>query len=280
MAIIYKITNKINGKVYIGETVRNLNARWTQHLNKAKGGSKEHLYASMRFYGIENFIIEEIDRCSNDIRFEVESSYIIKFNSLEPEGYNWLLYQNGVNKYCEEVILEDWAGGLSIVAISEKRHMGIKTVSSILKENGISQGEILKRRNKTIGEKSSKIVNQYNLDGELLATFPSASAAARELNFNVASIGKSCNGDLKTAYGYIWQYEDSDNIEEIIASIQDSKKVGKRNKAIIQKALDGTVIDKFESASEAGRKFNASHANIARAAREGKTAYGFYWEYI
>jgi predicted GIY-YIG superfamily endonuclease len=31
MAVIYKITNLINGKIYIGETTRSFNKRWNEH---------------------------------------------------------------------------------------------------------------------------------------------------------------------------------------------------------------------------------------------------------
>lgn len=34
--IIYKITNKINGKIYIGQTVRSIKQRWSEHIKKLK----------------------------------------------------------------------------------------------------------------------------------------------------------------------------------------------------------------------------------------------------
>lgn len=279
MAIIYKITNNINGKVYIGETVRTLNARWNGHMYKARNGSKEHLYAAIRYYGEENFFIEEIDRCPNEKRFEIETSYIIKYNSLEPNGYNWLLYQSGPNKYCEDIILQDWYDGLSLKGISEKRHIGIKTASAILKSVGITQEEIYDRRSKGVGIYSSKIVNQYDIDGNLINSFPSATAAAKEYGYNISPICKSCCEDLTTAYGFIWQYDDSDNIEDIVANANENKNIGKNKKKIIQKTLDGEYVQCFESASAAGRVFGKSHANIARAARDSASAYGFLWEY-
>lgn len=58
--IIYKITNSINGKVYIGLTTVTLEARWRGHIRDSRVCDR-HLYRSMRKYGLENFIIEEID---------------------------------------------------------------------------------------------------------------------------------------------------------------------------------------------------------------------------
>jgi group I intron endonuclease len=60
--VIYKITNLVNGKIYIGQTIqKNPKMRWYAHLNYAKKGKKSHLYDSMRKYGFEKFSWEIID---------------------------------------------------------------------------------------------------------------------------------------------------------------------------------------------------------------------------
>ena len=52
--IIYKITNNINNKVYIGLTTCSLEYRWSRHLTEAKNvNNKKHLYKAMRKYGLE-----------------------------------------------------------------------------------------------------------------------------------------------------------------------------------------------------------------------------------
>lgn len=56
--IIYKITNKINGKVYIGQTTDSLSRRKSGHIQAATSGSKSKLYSAMRKYGVENFEFE------------------------------------------------------------------------------------------------------------------------------------------------------------------------------------------------------------------------------
>lgn len=58
--IIYKITNLINNKIYIGLTTCSLKERWNNHRHCVKSDPR-HLYCSMRKYGIENFKIEQID---------------------------------------------------------------------------------------------------------------------------------------------------------------------------------------------------------------------------
>ena len=87
--IIYKITNQINGKVYIGLNTESLQKRWSSHKVNSKN-KNTHLYTSMRKYGIENFIIEIIDETDS---FEelgrLERYYIDQYKSRDPNyGYN------------------------------------------------------------------------------------------------------------------------------------------------------------------------------------------------
>lgn len=59
-----------------------------------------------------------------------------------------------------------------------------------------------------IRKKLYKSVNQYDLDGNLIATYTSAKEAAKITNSNYVSICQCCTGRNKTANGYIWKYEE------------------------------------------------------------------------
>ena len=86
--IIYKVTNKVNGKIYIGQTVRTLEQRKWQHLDAAKHGCKTHFYNAIRKYGEDNFVFEVIDEASSIQELNaLERYYIAKFNCIK-EGYN------------------------------------------------------------------------------------------------------------------------------------------------------------------------------------------------
>lgn len=63
MGYIYKITNNINGKIYIGQTIGAIEKRFAEHKNAAKNGCRYALHRVIRKYGIENFSIEEIEQC-------------------------------------------------------------------------------------------------------------------------------------------------------------------------------------------------------------------------
>lgn len=58
---IYKITNLVNGKIYIGKTKYTKEKRLKEHFKCAEQGCNTFLYNAIRKYGKENFIIEELD---------------------------------------------------------------------------------------------------------------------------------------------------------------------------------------------------------------------------
>ena len=86
--IIYKATNKINGKCYIGQTRHSLEHRKTIHLRCAKKGVETHFYQAIRKYGEENFEWEIICSANDKKRLnELETFYIQKYDSIK-HGYN------------------------------------------------------------------------------------------------------------------------------------------------------------------------------------------------
>lgn len=63
---VYKITNKINNKYYIGMTKQELGKRFSQHKTASKRAStKSYLYNAMKKYGVENFEIEQLFQFEN-----------------------------------------------------------------------------------------------------------------------------------------------------------------------------------------------------------------------
>lgn len=94
--IAYKITCLINGKGYIGITKRRLIDRWADHKEAARDGRRPRIYAAMRKYGIENFVIEPLATAfSVDGLFETERVLIVAHNTLIPHGYNMSIGGDG-----------------------------------------------------------------------------------------------------------------------------------------------------------------------------------------
>jgi group I intron endonuclease len=76
-AIIYLVTNLINGKRYVGLTRFNLKKRWREHRYHAKTGLRSYFYSAMRKCGVENFSVTPIASClSVFVASEVEREVI------------------------------------------------------------------------------------------------------------------------------------------------------------------------------------------------------------
>jgi len=86
---IYKITNTENGKVYIGQTVQqNPKMRWYDHCARTRNGQSNHLYNSMRRYGIEKFIWEVIDSATTLKELNDKEEYWLNYFKQFTECYN------------------------------------------------------------------------------------------------------------------------------------------------------------------------------------------------
>lgn len=87
--IIYKITNKINNKIYIGQTINPLLKRQKQHINYAnKITSNTHFAHAIRKYGPGGFIVEEIDAADTQEGLDEKEHYWITYYNSTVLGYN------------------------------------------------------------------------------------------------------------------------------------------------------------------------------------------------
>lgn len=85
---VYLITNKVNGKHYVGKSI-NPDDRWAQHRANAVMGFQDPVYRAIRKYGIDNFSFEVIDTCcSEQASLDREVERIAEYESYGPKGYN------------------------------------------------------------------------------------------------------------------------------------------------------------------------------------------------
>ncbi len=101
--IIYKVTNKINGKIYVGQTVGDLKRRKSVHLSNAKAGREDnYFYNAIGKYGSDNFNWEVLEECNDIDKLNEREEYWIKeLNTISPSGYN-LRYGGKNSLYSEE----------------------------------------------------------------------------------------------------------------------------------------------------------------------------------
>lgn len=138
--IIYIIKNKINNKVYIGQTTTDLSTRFKEHLRRTNKGENRKIYNAIRKYGKENFYIETLEKdipiCKLDKK---EMSYIEKHNSCSM-GYNTTKGGDGrvINKkYDEDRIISLYKRGKSQREIGKCYGVSGTTISRLLKKKGI-----------------------------------------------------------------------------------------------------------------------------------------------
>lgn len=210
---IYKITNQLNNKSYIGKSkdlhVR-LRAHHTEPFNPNAHMYNSLIYRAIRKYGIENFSFEILEYCSEEQLNEREQYWIKQYNTniytTNGYGYNMTIGgEPGASElyYDRELILKLWNEGKTHKEILELIKCSRVTLTYILDELQIPATT---RRQRSNAYKAIA-VQQYDLNNQLIQEFNSISEASKVTNIPTGNISKNCKGKLKTAGGYIWKYK-------------------------------------------------------------------------
>lgn len=153
MYSIYKITNIINGKVYIGQTRKTIQQRLARHIYDSKRSSLSHLplYRAFNKYGIENFNIELLEYVSAEEANDKEKYYIKLFNSYN-EGYNATLGGDSRSRiqFTDEEIVLDYLETKSCRATAERFGIDKESVSLRVKSFGIELFSLAEQRSQDL----------------------------------------------------------------------------------------------------------------------------------
>lgn len=191
---IYKITNLLNRKIYIGQSI-NIQNRWEDHKYYS---SNEHtaLQAAFKKYGISNFSFEIIEECSKE-ELDEKEIYWIKFYDSYNNGYN--LTKGGMSKIKldYELIVTTYQELGSIHATSKKLNIHRDSVRRALEYFDISY-------DKTVSAPISIVMIDKNT-GEEIKTFACIKDAAAYVGISDAMIRKYFAGKAKSAGGYLWK---------------------------------------------------------------------------
>lgn len=94
--IVYVLTNRVNGKRYIGQTSRALGVRWTQHIKDSKSGEYA-INRAIRKYGAHNFEVAMLATADSLAKLnELERQYVAEFGTFGGNGYNQTIGGDGV----------------------------------------------------------------------------------------------------------------------------------------------------------------------------------------
>lgn len=206
MAYIYLITNKINGKQYVGKTENTIDERWKEHKQdyKKERCEKRPLYDAMLKYGIDNFEIKELEylKEGGKLLSDREIYWIEKLKTFH-NGYNATKGGDGSILYDREKVLE-------LIKLGY-------TCNQIIEKIGCSKDwlhNLANLHNLHLRNSRSQIIGQYDAEGNLLNTFFGAYEAQKWLISNNITqntsvkqhIRECCQGKRKTCLKYIWKF--------------------------------------------------------------------------
>lgn len=291
MGYIYKIENLVNGKVYIGQTKRGPNVRWHQHIHSMNYKSGEnynnHLYSSMRKYGLDNFDFSILDEVEDDHLDSTEKFWIEKYKSNNIDfGYNVTGGGQGRGQIWTQVSQYSVDGRYikTYASISEAARETGGDRSWIKKicdgHHSISANSQWRYANddppRPFFKNSFRYVNQYDIDGELVATFDNAKSADKETGAGYVNILNCLSGRKSSAKGFQWRYLD----EKPPGKLEDKKQI-----PVDQYTLSGEYITTFPSVASAFSSLRKDEdkrkASSISLCCKGKmrSAFGFQWRY-
>lgn len=240
---VYKITNVVNNKIYVGST-SNLKNRRTGHFSSLRKGihHNKHLQFSYNKYGESNFVFEVLEYCDISLITKREQYYI---DTLKPQYNKRIDAQNNRGmKYGTRS--EEHKKKLSLANVGKVLSLEIrKAISKSLKgkpkpprskehsekiaktKRGVPMNENLKEKlrlantGRKMKEESKELfrlkmcvtVYQYSLDKVFIKEWLGAAVAARALGITQSNITMCCQGKRKQAMGFIWSYIKLDEVK-------------------------------------------------------------------
>jgi hypothetical protein len=236
---IYKITNKITNKFYIGSAV-DIKSRWSGHKRRLKANTHDnkHLQSAWNKDGIQNFLFEIVEICEREILIPTEQKYLDEYKCWDREiGYNIakiagnttgcfhteeskiLIKKN--NKASEEEtrkkMRDYWSNPENRKYQSEKRkeYLSKKENREKLKNSlteyykNNPEKKLFGENNPFYGKKPVNIKSIERVDpntGEI-KEYECIRDAIKD-GFESSTITKVCKGKLLSHKGYYWKYKE------------------------------------------------------------------------
>lgn len=309
---IYKITNTINGKSYIGQST-DIHRRWRSEIadsNNVNSHSYDYpLMRAIRKYGINNFDFEIIEECKIEELNQKETYWIDYFDTFF-HGYNQTLGGDTTSRQPKENVIgvisdltntnmvhkdiaEKWCMSTEMVqGINTGRYWKHDAKYPLQKNNGKRKFERTRYYCEKCGKEiasGSKLCKSCYGDLQMFnSNKPSKEALIKDindLNGNFTKVGKKYGVTSNTVKKWCIKYEipskSSDYKEK--AAKEQKEKVRDYKIGVVQLDIKtGLEINRFNSIVEATRSLglkdnSGSHIrDVCNGKR--KTAYGYKWE--
>jgi hypothetical protein len=271
--VIYKITNKLNGHSYIGQTIQKLNERWSNHISESKHLNRK-IHQALRKYGRDNFEICIIDECNSKEELNIKEAFWVNFYDTYKHGYNSTL-----------------GGDFNPMLIDEFRQKVIKQLTgrkrNFTPEQRIQYAERILKQGKQFKSGNehplSKIVYKINPESFIIEDIFENIISA-ELKINNKNMNGITNA-LKSKFlyrGYYWISKEDYNLHSSNLSLFFNKTPYYNNKTkILQFDLNGSLLKEWNSIKEAELSLNGKKTGNISACVQGKTktAFKFIWKY-
>ena len=237
--IIYKVTNKINNKIYIGQTIQTLSERRNKHYYKANNESdiNTHFINALRKYPKDSFIWEIIDKAENQEQLDIKEKYWIKYYDSIKNGYN--TKDGGDTIIVTDKFLEQ-CGSYPFYAFDLKGNLIGEFLNQreFARKYNINKGDIYKMLNnqlyfsnniicidkkkftqkrlneciKIATNKTTPFIARNIETGEVFGPFTNRLECKRTLNLKSNHISEVLSKKRKTQEGYTFQYcEEKEN---------------------------------------------------------------------
>ena len=179
---IYKITNVINNKYYIGSAI-SIRSRLNTHKRLLRDNKhfNNHLQASYNKHGLSNFVFKQLEVTTKETMIEREQYWIDQLDATNPKkGYN-------------KRILASSNLGIKLSEETKKKlslsHMGHKRSKEAQVKISASQ---------------YTAVIQLDFNGSIIKEYPSLQSAVKETGVHSTGISMCLNGTIKSTGGYCW----------------------------------------------------------------------------
>ena len=291
MKIIYKITNLVNGKIYIGKTTQSIEKRFKEHCieasryqkcldNKIDFGYESNLYPAMIKYGYDNFNIEIVESFSTEINLnDKEIYYIEKFQSQNPEiGYNISRGGLGGPLFKGHHHKQDTKLKLGSMQKGKKWYNNGIVEIMVFKDSTVPEG-FIKGRLEGKGFKKGKDNPSYGKPG-----YNKGKHMTADTKNKLSQTKKLRNKDKNLVWfnNGITEHEFDLN-KDIIPDGFTKGRILKKTKAwraVEMYTLDNTLIATFDSLSQAEKATNISVGSIlACCSGRTKKAGKYIWRY-
>ena len=244
---IYKISNNLNNKVYIGSSI-DVERRWRQH-KEASINEKDHHYnyplmVAFREFGIANFTFEVVDTLPDyQAMIQAEHDWIIKENCIVPNGYN---QTNNTN-------------------------------SPMFDPN------VAKKMSDTKRDKYGKRVSEIDSNGNIIDVWDSLAEAGEKTGLDRFKISDVCNGRRLTTGDRVFRFLDEEEniiIPEIKVNQVQTNRITKTSRKVIKMDDNNNILQTYDSVALAAADNNCDASAISKVCNGKRNKCGgFKWKY-